>query len=64
MHAKILVAAVVVVASLAFASPPPSAFTRVVRPTTMHAVIVVQVDARLAVATFATARTLNAQQHP
>jgi hypothetical protein len=50
--------------TIAFASPPPSAPTRVVRPTTMNPVFVVQQDARLAVATIATARTLNAQQHP
>ena len=48
----------------AFASPPSSAPTRVVRPTTMNPVFVVQQDARLAVATIATARTINAQQHP
>ena len=39
--------------TIAFASPPPSAATRVVRPTTLHPVFVVQLDARLAVATIA-----------
>ncbi len=50
--------------TIAFASPPPSAPTRVVRPTTMNPVFVVQLDAHLPVATIATARTINAQQHP
>ena len=49
---------------LAFASLRPSAPTRVVRPTTLHPVFVVQLDARLPVDTIATARTTNAQQHP
>ena len=50
--------------TIAFASLRLFAPTRVVRPTTLHAVFVVQVDARLPLATIATARTINAQQHP
>ena len=51
--------------TIAFASPPPSAPTRVVRPTTTHPVFVVQQEhARLPPATIATAHTINAQHHP
>ena len=50
--------------TIAFAWPPPSAPTRGVRPTTTLPVFVVQLDALLPVATIATARTINAQQHP
>ena len=48
--------------TIAFALPPPSAPTRVVRPTTLQPVFVVPLDARLPPATIATARSTNAQQ--
>ena len=49
--------------TIAFASPPPSAPTRVVRPTTLQPVFVAQQDARLLVATIATSPTTNAVRH-
>ena len=50
--------------TIAFASPPPSVPTRVVRPKTTHPVFVVQQDARLLVATIATSPTTNAVRYP
>ena len=45
--------------AIAFASPSPSATTRVVQPSTMRPVFVVRQDARLLPATIATAPTIS-----